>query len=39
MPCARSNGIGPLRASASAIAAASLAVKFNGGRVCEGSIV
>jgi len=36
---APSNGIGPLRAIASAIAAASLAVKFNGGRVWPGSIV
>jgi hypothetical protein len=36
---APSNGIGPLRAIASAIAAASLAVKFNGGSVWPGSIV
>jgi hypothetical protein len=31
---APAKGVGPLRAMASAIAAALLAVKFNGGRVC-----
>jgi hypothetical protein len=31
--------MGPLRAIASAIAAASLGVKFNGGKVWPGSIV
>jgi hypothetical protein len=36
---ASSKGMGPPRAMASAIAAASLAVKFNGGRVWPGSMV
>jgi ApbE superfamily uncharacterized protein (UPF0280 family) len=36
---ASSKGMGPLRAIASAIAAASLGVKFNGGRVWPGSMV
>jgi hypothetical protein len=36
---ASSKGMGPLRAMASAIAAASAGVKFNGGRVWPGSRV
>jgi hypothetical protein len=36
---APSNGMGPLRAMARAIAAASLGLKFSGGRVWPGSIV